>query len=277
MANMKFSVLDVAPVPPSKPKVVLADLYATLARGRDREPIRTFAREVLGLEETGAHGWVSPAHEQFRAGMRHGLVASGPFSRPALPFPDEALLAACLTTRHEDPELYVREASAKLNVALPAGAAAKLRVLIEEEKENLWLMPNAEPDGILFELKQRGYRLGLVTNSWPFPLRHLLETTGLVHLFEHIVSSHEVEVCKQDGPAIYHRAAERFGVRPDECLMFGDNLELDVLCPRIAGMQSVLFDPEEKHVVDGEFKDPVFRGRGIPFIRDLRELGPMLD
>ena len=68
-------------------------------------------------------------------------------------------------------------------------------------------------------LKEAGYRLGLVTNSWPFPVRALLAWTGLDQLFEHVIASSEVGLAKQDGPEIYFLAAQMFGVLPEECVM----------------------------------------------------------
>jgi putative hydrolase of the HAD superfamily len=101
-------------------------------------------------------------------------------------------------------------------------------------------------------LKAQGYRLGLVSNLWPFPVRVLFEELGLGAYFEHMIYSYEVGHAKPE-PEIFEKALELFGVQPEEVLMVGDNPVNDVQGAMAVGMQAALIDRsgEENVVVPG--------------------------
>lgn len=221
-------------------KVVLFDLWKTIARGPYPEPIANF-RSMLGLD---------------------GLVD------------DEQFLRVCLTTPHEDPQRYLLAIAAHFGVdvdSIPADALDEFEALIRKEKNGLLCYTDVHKT--LWQLRQSGYRLGLVTNSWPFPVRALLENSGLDQVFEQVISSSEVGLAKQDGPEIYRLAAQLFGVRPEECVMVGDNPSLDILPVLAANARAVLIDRDETYVAgDGTFRNPDLGRLGIRVIRCLDEL-----
>jgi phosphoglycolate phosphatase-like HAD superfamily hydrolase len=144
--------------------------------------------------------------------------------------------------------------------------------LIENEINGLLVFTDVEEE--LKALNALGYRLGLVTNCWPFPLRPLLGHRALSGAFEHVISSHFEQVAKQQGPTIYQVAAARFGVRTDQCLMVGDNPALDVIPPQAAGMHTMLLDRDGSYVDrEGKFINPLYREQlRVTIIRNLREL-----
>lgn len=222
----------------SRPKVILFDLWKTIARGPYPEPIANF-RSILGLD---------------------GLVD------------DEQFLRVCLTTGNEDPERYMIEVANHFGVtALPENALPEFVALIRKEKQGL--LTYTDVFKTLWTLKQDGYRLGLVTNSWPFPVRALLEASGLDQLFEHVIASSEVGLAKQDGPEIYFLAATLFGVLPEECVMVGDNPSLDIIPVLAANVRAVLIDRDESYVDhDGQFKNADLGRLGIRVIRSLDQL-----
>ena len=120
-----------------------------------------------------------------------------------------------------------------------------------------------EPDLIdtLTRLRDAGYRLGLLSNTGldnVQVMRPLLEKLGIwqrceVHLF-----SSEEGIAKPN-PALFHRMADRFGVRPGEVLHIGDNANADYRAVE-AGLKSVLYAPQG--------------GTELRSIRSLRELLP---
>jgi FMN hydrolase / 5-amino-6-(5-phospho-D-ribitylamino)uracil phosphatase len=61
--------------------------------------------------------------------------------------------------------------------------------------------------------------------------------TALAPWFRGAISAHEFGVGKPD-PRIFHEACRRLGCAPAEVLHVGDDLELDVLAARTAGLQS---------------------------------------
>ena len=92
----------------------------------------------------------------------------------------------------------------------------------------------------LSDLRDRGYRLGLISNfeGW---LEKMLAELEVGHLFEVSVISGVDRVEKPD-PAIYELALSRAGVEPERAVHVGDSMTLDVEPARSVGMHAVLLD-----------------------------------
>jgi len=92
-----------------------------------------------------------------------------------------------------------------------------------------------ESGTVLRGLFQRGYRLGLVSNTTSsVDSPRALENAGLANYFEVMVLSCVVGKRKPD-PAILLDAAQKMGVKPDHCAYVGDRPDLDVIAARAAG------------------------------------------
>jgi putative hydrolase of the HAD superfamily len=70
------------------------------------------------------------------------------------------------------------------------------------------------------ELRARGYRMGLLSNLTSEE-KQVLDPFDLRGLFDVTVASCEVGLAKPE-PGIYHLAAQRLGVRPEECVFVDD-------------------------------------------------------
>ena len=116
----------------------------------------------------------------------------------------------------------------------------------------------------LARLRERGYRLGLISNfeAW---LEELLAGLGLDEFLEVTVISGR-EGFEKPHPRIYELALEKGGVAPQRALHVGDSPLSDYHGAREAGMRAVLLDRW------GRFPD--FEGARV---RDLRELPGLLD
>ena len=122
----------------------------------------------------------------------------------------------------------------------------------------------AYPDAreAILGLKERGYRLGLISNFEPW-LEDLLQRLGLADHFSVLVISGKVGVEKPH-PRLFEIAMERLGVSPGECLHVGDSPNSDYLGARAVGMDAVLLDRWGRH--------PSFPGRRISDLRELLAL-----
>jgi REG-2-like HAD superfamily hydrolase len=87
-----------------------------------------------------------------------------------------------------------------------------------------------------------GAKVGVVSN-WDLRLRRLLTELQLMDLFDEIVVSAE-EGIEKPNPAIFHRACERLGVRPEDAVHVGDSEEHDVVGARDAGCLGWWYGPE---------------------------------
>jgi putative hydrolase of the HAD superfamily len=109
------------------------------------------------------------------------------------------------------------------------------------------LEPNHAMIAFLGELRDRGYRLGLLTNNvreWEPRWRAMLPVD---ELFEVVVDSAFVGLRKPD-PAIYTLTLERLGdVDPDRCV-FVDDLDVNCDTARDLGMTAVRYESPEQAI-----------------------------
>jgi epoxide hydrolase-like predicted phosphatase len=83
------------------------------------------------------------------------------------------------------------------------------------------------------------YRTALLSNAWPETRQSLLERCGVGAVNDMLILSAEERLMKPD-TRIYHLAAERLGVAPEETL-FVDDSALNVEGARDAGMKVVQY------------------------------------
>jgi putative hydrolase of the HAD superfamily len=92
----------------------------------------------------------------------------------------------------------------------------------------------------LTALRGRGLKLGIVTNGeTAFQTRHI-DALGLAALVDAVLIS-ESEGLRKPDAALFRRAAERLGARPEDCLFVGDNPVADILGAHAAGMRTLWF------------------------------------
>lgn len=89
----------------------------------------------------------------------------------------------------------------------------------------------------LEELRQRGLRLGVISNFAP-SLRKILDSKGILHFFEQVVVSTEVGLEKPN-PAIFRLALAQARLLPSQALYIGDHDQNDIWAPAQVGMDAV--------------------------------------
>lgn len=92
-------------------------------------------------------------------------------------------------------------------------------------------------------LRERGYRLGLITNRENVERFHdLLDQLDLWATFDLTLASGEVGISKPE-PGIFFFALERVGAAAARSVYVGDNYWADVIGAQNAGLTPILFDP----------------------------------
>jgi epoxide hydrolase-like predicted phosphatase len=94
--------------------------------------------------------------------------------------------------------------------------------------------------------KSQSVRTGLLSNSWGLDY----DRAGWDELFDAVVISGEVGLRKPE-PAIYRLAADRLGMRPDECV-FVDDIAANVRAAVDAGMVGVHHTSVESTIAELE-------------------------
>ncbi len=120
------------------------------------------------------------------------------------------------------------------------GLPAELHGFVNQLKQDFTLetvarecRPTFTHEYALARLKRDGYALGVASNSVRRSITEMLGRARLLHLMDVVVSAEEVEQGKPH-PAIYQRAVDHLGLRPDQVLVVEDN-EKGVAAARAAG------------------------------------------
>ena len=96
-------------------------------------------------------------------------------------------------------------------------------------------------DSLLNLLKKRGYRVGLVCNTYHTPssvVRKILQNVGLYHYFDVLMFSDEYGWLKPR-LEIFLEALSKMGVATSEAVHVGDRPELDMLGAKNAGLKAI--------------------------------------
>lgn len=125
----------------------------------------------------------------------------------------------------------------RANVAVP-GIATTLYERVMDPRA--WI-PYPDTAPTLRALRERRIKIGIVSNV-PQDLRPIFAAHGLAGLVDAYTHSFEVGVEKPD-PAIFLRACERLGTKPEETLMVGDHPVADAGALK-AGLRFHLLPPD---------------------------------
>lgn len=117
---------------------------------------------------------------------------------------------------------------------------------------------------LLGELRRRGRKIYLLSNAQSDFTRPEIEMLGLTHYFDGIVLSSE-QGCKKPSPVFFRRLLERYGLKPSESIMIGNDETADIAGARSVGMNTLYIhtdiSPEEYgkvpatyRVMDGDFR-----------------------
>lgn len=98
----------------------------------------------------------------------------------------------------------------------------------------------------LESLKKDNYKLHIITNGFKEVQFIKLENSGLIDFFDIILCSEEVGKTKPN-PEVFQFALDRANASKKESLMIGDDYHADIIGAEKFGIQSILFDPENKH------------------------------
>jgi len=122
-------------------------------------------------------------------------------------------------------------------------------------KEVLELWPGALE--LLVSLRERGLKLGLITNGLAETHREKIVILRLEDAFDEIFIADEVGMIKPD-PRLFRLAAERLGVRTEVCAMVGDRFDRDVRGGAATGMFTVWMNVRDERVPpDGPQPDAI--------------------
>jgi HAD superfamily hydrolase (TIGR01509 family) len=195
----------------------------------------------------------APATEAWRrwfGGPR--FVATIHAYRPGLRLDDadQAFAAGMryLNERHRQPLRTVAEERERFGVfyrivletlGIQDPPPALLQELVEGEDDEVAMEPFPEVVGVLHHLRDRGLRLGVLTENWP-SVETAYQRLGLRSLFDAFVISAQ-EARLKDDPELFVIAVGRMGL-PAEAMLFVDDWPPHVQTALAVGFQGAVLD-----------------------------------
>jgi len=101
--------------------------------------------------------------------------------------------------------------------------------------------PHADAVRVLRSVKEKGYRIGLISNTGMTPgvtFRVYMEQIGILGYFDALTFSDEVRLAKPSRE-MFLQTAQSLGVSPGQVVHVGDHLLNDVLGARQVGMKTI--------------------------------------
>lgn len=156
----------------------------------------------------------------------------------------------CGKTSLSDLTYEVIDALQSIGIAADVG-----ELVIPAFLDNLVRQTKPYEDWHLLKSLKKRFKLGVITNGPSDLQRRKIESCGFDELFDLILCSADIGICKPD-PMIFVEAADRLGVSLEECLMVGNNVHKDVIASSKLGMRAVLLLRDNKKVECELWKGP---------------------
>ena len=117
--------------------------------------------------------------------------------------------------------------------------------VIDEWNRLILTLPDHLEDGVVDVIeffKNKNYKISVLTNWFRDTQVPRLLRAGIIHYFDNIITG--------DMQLKPHKCAYFAAMQsncPEECIMIGDGLEKDYIGPRSVGIESILYDKDDKH------------------------------
>lgn len=249
------TVVQAAPQLPGGVEVVLFDVGHTLVNS-DRRHAREVVNEVTHAvhRQVAALGFSPPPINRYLRTAKWRFLGAAVWSR---------------IVRSEVQVIeIIRHAHARMGIDLDAEQTRDLAV---HAAIAIWDLFQVDPEapGMLAELAGRGYRLGLISNTWlPGVLFDgYLKHEGLLDYFPLRLYSSETRYMKPDR-RIFDHALRELNVAARQCIFVGDRLDNDVRGPARSGMRTIHFAPHPRRFWQ--------RGKPDHTVRSLSEIPNVL-
>lgn len=132
---------------------------------------------------------------------------------------------------------YLSRVLWRLKVLVDNQTLDQLARLLESRPYQLY--PDASE--AVVKAKTYEFKTGIVTTIAHFQFREAIRP--IRECFDFVMTGYEAR-CDKSNPKMYRKILEILEVKPQEAIMIGDDIELDILLPKRLGMRAVLLDRE---------------------------------
>lgn len=112
---------------------------------------------------------------------------------------------------------------------------------------------------VLKELKKRGTKIAIISNDNTL-IEDVIHKKEIKNYVDVMLLSHELGVMKPD-KKIFQICLDKLKTTPREAIMVGDKPDTDMIAQKCLGIQSILFDPQNRH--------PEYTGKKIKSLKEL--------
>ena len=93
--------------------------------------------------------------------------------------------------------------------------------------------------------KQSGFKTSIVTTIAYFQFKKAIDP--IKKYFDFIMTGYEAG-CDKTNPKMYRKVLEILNAKPEEAVMIGDNVPIDIILPKKLGINAILLNRERKNV-----------------------------
>ncbi|KAG9258918.1 HAD-like domain-containing protein [Emericellopsis atlantica] len=137
----------------------------------------------------------------------------------------------------------LRQVFTKLDVPAPSNEELKTLLEIYDAAYKASRQATHTTIQTLEQLKNKGFRLALITNGEHETQAEKAKAIGVSHLFEEIISSEAAGHSKPDEEIFEYALKRMGGANPLKCVMIGNDVVKDMLGGFAANMQIIWYDP----------------------------------
>lgn len=128
---------------------------------------------------------------------------------------------------------------------------------------------------VLFNLKKKGYKLGIITEGRPDGQWRKIYSLGLDKIMDAIIISDEIGgiSCRKPSPKPFEAIREKLGVEFDEMVYIGDNPEKDFFIGSIYPIKTVRVNNDVSIYKDAEYLENVKEDIFINYLSEIELCG----
>jgi len=97
----------------------------------------------------------------------------------------------------------------------------------------------------VIEAKEKGFKTAIVTTIAYFQFKKAIQP--IRNYFDFIMTGYEAG-CDKTNPKMYRKVLEILNVKPEEAVMVGDDVPIDIILPKRLGINAILLSRERKNV-----------------------------
>ena len=111
------------------------------------------------------------------------------------------------------------------------------------ESKPYQLYPDAA--GAVIKARENGFKTAIVTTIAYFQFKKAIQP--IRNCFDFIMTGYEAG-CDKTNPKMYRKVLEILKARPEEAVMIGDDMPIDIILPKKLGINAILLNREGKNV-----------------------------